>query len=69
MYKFFIIIFISTFLSTLSNAEIFNKININGNKRVSEETIKVYGNIKTLGSNLSKLDGLLSLILAKAKIG
>lgn len=56
MHKFFIIIFISIFFSTSSNAEIFNKININGNKRVSEETVKVYGNIKTLGSNLSKLE-------------
>ena len=33
--------------STFANAEVVNKVVIKGNKRVSEETIKVYGEIKT----------------------
>ena len=37
-------------------AEIVNKIDIKGNSRVSDETVKVYGNIKDLGSNFSKKD-------------
>ena len=41
------------FFTTNVFAEIFSKISINGNKRISDETIKVYGNIKPLGSNLS----------------
>ena len=32
---------------TFANAEVVNKVVIKGNKRVSEETIKVYGEIKT----------------------
>ena len=38
------------FLTTYANAEIVNKIEISGNKRISDETIKVYGDI-TLKSN------------------
>ncbi len=41
------------FFTTNVFSEIFSKITINGNKRISDETIKVYGNIKPLGSNLS----------------
>ena len=43
--KIFIII---TFLlfNSISNAEVVNKIQIDGNKRTSDETIKVYGEIK-----------------------
>jgi len=43
--KIFIII---TFLlfNSISNAEVVNKIQIDGNKRISDETIKVYGEIK-----------------------
>ena len=37
--------FIILFLSSISNAEIVKKIQIEGNNRVSEETIKVYGEI------------------------
>ena len=42
-------IFITLFFlgSTFANAEVVNKVVIKGNKRVSEETIKVYGEIKT----------------------
>ncbi len=42
-------------------AEIVNKIEINGNSRVSDETIKVYGNILKVGSDYTqaKLDQIL----------
>ena len=43
------------FLTTSLNAEVVNKIEINGNKRVSDETVKVYGSI-SLGKDLSKSD-------------
>ena len=42
-------------LTTSLNAEVVNKIEINGNKRVSDETVKVYGSI-SLGKDLSKSD-------------
>ena len=47
MYKYFLIIsfFFLFFLST--KAEVVNEIKIKGNKRISEETIKLYGNIET----------------------
>ena len=44
------------FLANISNAEIVNKIEINGNKRVSDETVKVYGEIKPLGSDFNRSD-------------
>ena len=50
----FITIFFLNFFAL--NAEVVNKIEINGNKRVSEETIKVYGNLKELGSDFSTAD-------------
>ena len=37
------------------NAEIIKKIEITGNERVSDETIKIYGNIKT-NQNYSESD-------------
>ncbi len=37
-------------------AEIVKKIEIEGNSRISEETIKVYGNLKELNSDYSKSD-------------
>ena len=46
MYKFYIIIIISFFFNVLLHAEIVKKVQISGNKRVSEETIKIYGDIK-----------------------
>ena len=42
--KFYIIFFLFYFTSL--NAEILNKLIINGNKRISSETIKVYGDIE-----------------------
>ena len=44
------------FLASSVKAEIFNSIKIDGNKRISDETVKVYGDILNLGSDLSKSD-------------
>ena len=51
-------IFVTVFLLFSNNlfAEIVNKIEINGNKRISPETIKVYGQIKSLNSNFTDGD-------------
>ena len=50
MSKYFILIFL--FLSFNLSAEIVKKIDVQGNERISKETIKVYGNI-TLNNNYS----------------
>tara|TARA_Y100000591_G_scaffold298467_1_gene290285 strand:+ start:475 stop:645 length:171 start_codon:yes stop_codon:yes gene_type:complete len=47
MYKKFFIISFFFFFFLSVNAEIVNEIKIKGNKRISEETIKLYGNIET----------------------
>ena len=44
------------FLASSVKAEIFSSIRIDGNKRISDETVKVYGDILDLGSDLSKSD-------------
>ena len=49
-----ILIAFSIFASSVS-AEIVNKIEINGNKRISDETIKVYGEIE-LNKDLTESD-------------
>ncbi len=41
----FKILLITILVSTISKAEMVSKIKIEGNKRVSDETIKIYGNI------------------------
>ena len=46
MLKFSNFIIFIFFLSTFANAEIVKNIQINGNKKVSDETIKIYGDIK-----------------------
>ena len=46
MYKFFSIIITTLFLITYSKAEVVKKIEINGNQRVSDATIKIYGEIE-----------------------
>ncbi len=46
MYKFIITIFIVLTFSTLVNAANINKVEITGNKRISDQTILIYGNIK-----------------------
>ena len=44
------------FIAGSSFAEIVNEIQISGNKRVSDETVKVYGEIKPKGSDFSDAD-------------
>ena len=53
MKKFLSIILAVSFTVVSSLAEIVNEIEISGNKRVSDETIKVYGEIKPIGSDFS----------------
>ena len=43
------------FYSLPTMAEVVNKINISGNSRVSNETIKIYGDIK-INENYSEQD-------------
>ncbi len=50
-----ILIYFLLFFS-IANAEIVKEIKIEGNKRVSDETIKVYGDIKPIGSDFSNAD-------------
>jgi len=45
MHKLFIILFLSYFYHGFLQAEIIKKIEISGNKRISNETIKAYGDI------------------------
>ncbi len=54
--KIFIALLILQLSTIYVRAEIVNKIDIKGNSRVSDETVKVYGNIMDLGSNFSKKD-------------
>jgi outer membrane protein insertion porin family len=53
--KFLKINFLVIFLSATSIAEVVNNIEINGNVRISEETIKVLGDI-TIGEDLNEND-------------
>ena len=50
-----IIFFIFTF-NTSVHSEIVNRVEINGNQRVSEETVKVYGGITSGKKDYSKGD-------------
>ena len=56
MKKLISIILSVLFIAGSSFAEIVNEIQINGNKRVSDETVKVYGEIKPKGSDFSNSD-------------
>ena len=56
MKKLLSIILSVLFIAGSSLAEIVNEIQISGNKRVSDETVKVYGEIKPTGSDFSKVD-------------
>ena len=56
MKKFLSIILSVLFIAGPSFAEIVNEIQISGNKRVSDETVKVYGEIKPKGSDFSNSD-------------
>ncbi len=55
MRKIFFITLISFLLTSFLKAEVIKQVTISGNKRVSEETIKIYGNIK-IGKNYSEQD-------------
>ncbi len=55
MKKFYISIFLSFFFCSLLNAEIIKSLQISGNKRVSDETIKIYGGIE-LNKDYSEID-------------
>jgi outer membrane protein insertion porin family len=56
MNNLFKITLITLLLITSVKAEVFNIIKIEGNKRVSDETVKVYGDIQKVGADLSKSD-------------
>ena len=56
MKKLISIILSVLFIAGSSFAEIVNEIQISGNKRVSDETVKVYGEIKPEGSDFSNSD-------------
>ena len=56
MKKLLSIILSVLFIAGSSFAEIVNEIQISGNKRVSDETVKVYGEIKPEGSDFSNSD-------------
>ena len=56
MNKFYYILISIFFVTSFSTAEIVNQIEITGNKRVSDETIKVYGDIKEVGSDFTSTD-------------
>ena len=43
MKKFLIILYLYFYLTNILSAEIIKKIEISGNDRVSDETVKVYG--------------------------
>ena len=43
--KYILLVLFLSFSSNYINAEVMNSVNINGNKRVSDETIKIYGQI------------------------
>ena len=51
--SFFVFIYFIFFLSFL-NAEIVRKIEISGNSRISDETVKVYGELKGVNLNYSR---------------
>ena len=55
MRKYILLILFSFFSYSLLNAEMVNEIEINGNNRISKETVKIYGNI-TSGKNYTESD-------------
>ena len=55
MLRYILLILISFFSFSFLNAEMVNKIEINGNSRISKETIKIYGNIIS-GKNYTESD-------------
>ena len=61
MKKISLIILLFTFFITALNAEIVSKIEINGNQRISDETIRIYGKIN-IGKEISEneINGILN---------
>ena len=59
---YFYVIFIFLFFTFSSNGEVIKKIDVTGNERISDETIKMFSEIK-LGNNIGNDD--LNLILEK----
>ena len=55
MHKILAILLISVFFSTFLKAEVVKQIEISGNKRVSDETVKIYGEIQA-GKDYSEQD-------------
>ena len=55
MKKLFLALVIFLFLLNKLFAEVVNSININGNNRISSETIKIYGNIE-INKNYNEVD-------------
>ena len=51
-----IYIIISFLIFSFANAEVVKKIEIEGNSKISDETIKVYGDIKEVGSDFTSTD-------------
>jgi len=56
MKKILTFLIINILIFSAAKAEIINEIIIAGNKRVSDETVKVYGEIKPIGSNILAAD-------------
>ena len=55
MRKLLLILALTLITTSFSRAEVVEKVTISGNKRVSNETVKIYGNIK-IGKNYSEQD-------------
>ena len=55
MYRFAVIILIFFYSHSNLNAEMINSVKIEGNNKISNETIKIYGNIQ-LDKNYSDID-------------
>ena len=56
MNKFFTYILAFFLYFTFLNAEVVKELEINGNNRISKETIKVYGGIQNLNKNFTNQD-------------
>ena len=59
---FFTLFVYSIFLLTISHAEIVKKVDVQGNERISKETILIYGDI-SIGKNYERSD--INLIIKK----
>ena len=70
MFRTFLIILVTFLYTSILKAEVVSKIEIAGNSRVSDETIKIYGNIRVnrdiLEQDINKiLNNLLSLVVSR----